>query len=342
MRILLVATELSSFGGIQRFSASLNAAFVSLGHSVTIFESARYPRWAGKGLAGLGLLHGGDPADVVWCAHPRLGALAVAIAGQRKVPVVISTHGYETWFPYPAHVRLALARADVVTAVSKYSTALLGPIGRGAKLLPPTSDLYRLTAPEHELVPARERSTVTLISRLGEGYKGIKEFAAAAASLRATHPDLSFVASGRADPEVLSNATDWSSLEVIANPSDSELSNMYQRSAVVVLPSVAKRNERGRWIGGEGFGIVLLEAALFGAVTIASDEGACPELVATLGNGVVTDPTHEDLADALTALMADVDLRERLGARGRQVAWQRFSPAHFTERVAGILEELGC
>jgi glycosyltransferase involved in cell wall biosynthesis len=75
----------------------------------------------------------------------------------------------------------------------------------------------------------------------------------------------------------------------------------------------------------EGMPVSVLEAMAAGLPVVASRVGGVPEQVEDGETGVLVDPGEpEDLADALSRLLGDVELRRRLGAAGRARAEQAF------------------
>ena len=96
----------------------------------------------------------------------------------------------------------------------------------------------------------------------------------------------------------------------------------YQKCAFVAFPSV-----------DEGFGLVIADAAAFAkpCVTVRDWIGA-----ASAGGGIVASPTVSSYADGLRMMMADVELRRRMGA-----AAQRFCAATYSrERILDKWETL--
>jgi phosphatidylinositol alpha-1,6-mannosyltransferase len=98
---------------------------------------------------------------------------------------------------------------------------------------------------------------------------------------------------------------------------------------------------RNRWAGleQEGFGIVFLEAAAAGVAQVAGDSGGAAEAVVDGETGfVVSDPSDPAaVAERLARLLDDRDLRERMGAAGRQRAVAGFSYDVLAARLGGAL-----
>jgi glycosyltransferase involved in cell wall biosynthesis len=96
------------------------------------------------------------------------------------------------------------------------------------------------------------------------------------------------------------------------------LEGLYRRAAIFVLPSRS-----------EGFGVVVAEAMAFGKPVVASRVGGLAELVDDGVTGILVPPRRPDLLrGALDQLLADADLRRRMGAAGREritalCSWER-------------------
>ncbi|HVM18172.1 MAG TPA: glycosyltransferase family 4 protein [Gaiellaceae bacterium] len=93
------------------------------------------------------------------------------------------------------------------------------------------------------------------------------------------------------------------------------LGELYRRAAVVACPS--RR---------EGYGMACAEAMAHGKPVVAGAVGGLLDLVADGETGVLVPPGDADaLRDALRRLLADAELRRRLGAAARERARERLS-----------------
>ncbi|MGQ9688705.1 MAG: glycosyltransferase family 4 protein [Desulfobaccales bacterium] len=92
----------------------------------------------------------------------------------------------------------------------------------------------------------------------------------------------------------------------------------------------------------EGMPLVLLEAAACGLPIISTRLGGIPEVVADRENGLLLDNPHdpEDLAEKILALLADPELRLRLGSRARRVIEERFSWEHIAQQQEAVYDEV--
>jgi len=111
-----------------------------------------------------------------------------------------------------------------------------------------------------------------------------------------------------------------------------ELQQLYARAAVVACPS--RR---------EGFGVACLEAMAHGRPVVATHVGGLLDLVVDGETGIVVPPRDPAaLRSALERLLADPDLRRRLGAAGRDRARTHFSWEKVTDAtLAAYAEAVG-
>jgi glycosyltransferase involved in cell wall biosynthesis len=97
---------------------------------------------------------------------------------------------------------------------------------------------------------------------------------------------------------------------------------------VVALPS---------WT--EGLPMIVLEAMAHGRAVVATAVGGTPEAVVDGETGVLVPPRDPAaLAAALQRLLAEPELRERLGGAGRRRVEERFSAAEMERRVLEIYD----
>jgi starch synthase len=126
--------------------------------------------------------------------------------------------------------------------------------------------------------------------------------------------------------------------------SRSDVRQLYSHAAAFVCPSVY-----------EPFGIINLEAMACGRPVVASAVGGIPEVVVDGRTGLLVpvalraddpmtpvnaDAFERDLASAVNRLMADADLRERMGNAGRQRAVEEFSWETIADRTVELYRSL--
>ncbi len=107
-----------------------------------------------------------------------------------------------------------------------------------------------------------------------------------------------------------------------------EVERLLERATVVVAPS-----ER------EGFGVAAAEAMAFGRPVVAAAGGALLELVSDGETGILVPPRDAPaLRAAVERLLADPELRERLGSAARERARERFGWDAVLERTLEVYD----
>ena len=87
----------------------------------------------------------------------------------------------------------------------------------------------------------------------------------------------------------------------------------------------------------EGFGLVLLEAMALGKPVIAAAAGGPLEIVADGETGLLFEPGNaESLSSAIRRLLADPDLRRRMGIAGRKRYAQKFTARRMAENMQKV------
>lgn len=182
---------------------------------------------------------------------------------------------------------------------------------------------------------------VLFVGRL-ERRKGVDVLLAAARELIEDGVAVEFTLAGaNADPsfravferEAVGRPALSDAVHFAGSVSDAELHGLYADCDIVCVPS--------RY---ESHGVVLIEAMMFGRPIVTCDSGGIGEVVSDQDNALVSPPDDPHaLAESLRRVAASADLREKLGARGRETYEQRFDAGavarqmlSFLERVIGI------
>ena len=110
------------------------------------------------------------------------------------------------------------------------------------------------------------------------------------------------------------------SVSLIGKVSDYELAAWYEICDVFVMISRQLKNE-----DAEGFGIVYLEANMFGKPVIAGKSGGVAEAVSDNETGILIEPTDQhEILSAIEKLLKNPEEAKRLGENGRRRVEQNF------------------
>lgn len=291
--------------------------------------------------AGLVVL---DPALPLGALGPGLG-----------LPYAVVLHGAEVTVPGRLPVTRPLLRrvvegAALVIAAGGYPEAEARRVAGAATppvvQVPPGVDVERFVpAAAIERAAARARlglagrgPLVLSVSRLVP-RKGMDTLVRAAATLRATHPDLTVAIAGsgrdRARLEQMIKRSE-APVQLLGRVPDPDLPDLYACADVFALCC------RTRWAGleQEGFGIVFLEAAAAGVPSVAGDSGGAAEAVADGETGIVVgDPDDVGAVAAAIARLVDTpDLARKWGQAARRRAEEQFSYDGLAARLGAALD----
>ena len=115
----------------------------------------------------------------------------------------------------------------------------------------------------------------------------------------------------------------------LGDVSQSDLPGLYASADIFILPSNAR---------AEAYGLVLLEAMASGLPCIATEVGTGTSFIVQDGvSGLVAAACNpQALTQAINHLLSDPDLRKRMGAAGRERAWQEFTVEKMLKRIETI------
>lgn len=300
----------------------------------------------------------GRRPDVILCGSVVTALPAWLLARIFRAPYAVPVFGTDVLLPgrvAGAVVRFALARADVVLAGSAESLRLAREAGVAiprAEVVHPGVDPERLDAapaPEGDPFDCAGRKVLLSVGRLVR-RKGVLELVEQVMP-RLVHeePDVLLLVVGGDATASLAHRERMRDriaaavarrelgrhVRLLGERSLAELAALYRRADVFVLPARALPGDV------EGFGIVFLEAALFGTPSVGTRVGGIPEAVLDGETGLVVPPNDpQALGDALLRLLRDDALRRRLGERARErartdLAWDAVLP-----RIERILRDV--
>lgn len=124
------------------------------------------------------------------------------------------------------------------------------------------------------------------------------------------------------------------SVDFIGKVSDDELMSYYNDCDLFIMPS----REASDGSDIEGFGIVFLEANLFGKPVIGGASGGISDAIVHGHTGLLVNPNKaEAIATSIILLLKDNNLATALGENGRERIFQELTYEHVAKRVQRIL-----
>lgn len=266
------------------------------------------------------------------------GPALVGAARRLGIPSVITLHGGDVYvnvaegydFPTRWYVRPVLAwtlrSASALTAISK--DCKVHALNAGAQessisVVMNGADLRRFSPAASDAPTASFGQRMIFACRQLFPRKGIRFLIEAVAKLRLKYPDIKLIVAGDGfeRPSLERLAKDLGiadRTEFLGWVSNKDLPQYYRGCEVSVIPSLE-----------EGFGIPAAEAMGCEIPVVATDAGGLPEVVANGVTGfIVPKGDAGALADSIDRLLADPDLRIRMGKAGRIRAVERFDWDH--------------
>lgn len=269
--------------------------------------SAKVRRWLGDGAF-----------DVVHLHEPHVPSLSMITLLACDRPMVATFHSAMTrsralQVAYPV-LRPALEKLLARIAVSEDARrTLIDHLGGDAVVIPNGVDttVFSQAVPDPRWTPTPEQPTIVFLGRIDEPRKGLDVLLAALPAIVEASPQVRIVVAGRGDLSAARQRVDrlgvGANVDLLGEISEADKRGLLAAADLYVAPQ----------LGGESFGIVLVEAMAAGAVVVASDlpafarvldQGAAGELFGT-GDA-------QALADAVRRLLVDGDRRARLRAAG--------------------------
>ncbi|OBI75607.1 glycosyltransferase family 4 protein, partial [Mycobacterium asiaticum] len=260
-------------------------------------------------------------------------------------------HGHEVGWSMLPVARSVLRRigddTDVVTFVSRYTRSRFAPaFGPAAAMeyLPPgvDSDRFRpdpaARAELRERYGLGERPTVVCVSRLVP-RKGQDMLIKALPTIRQRVDGAALVIVGGGPyldtlRKLAREAGVADEVTFTGGVPGDELPAHHAMADVFAMPC----RTRGAGLDVEGLGIVFLEASAAGVPVVAGRSGGAPEAVQHDKTGLVVDGNSVDqIADAVSGLLADRDRAAAMGAAGRDWVRKEWRWDTLAARLADLL-----
>lgn len=276
--------------------------------------------------------------DVILSGHVVASIAAMPIQRFLRIPLVQYVHADEIRVR-PRLAGSAVRAAAATIAVSSYTRDLAIEAGADpgrVHVIPPGVEL-----PSAPLAERSDEAVMLTVATFVSPRKGHDVIIRALRSIREAVPDARWVVVGdgplRGKVEASAVAAGVAdAVTFLGRVDDAERDRWLDRARVFCMPS--RLPPEGT--GGEGFGIVYLEAGAHGLPVIGGRVAGALDAVVDGETGLLVDPVdHNAVAAAAIELLSNRRLADRLGAQGRlhaaDHAWPRIAA-----RVEALLREM--
>ncbi len=246
----------------------------------------------------------------------------------RGIPVYFVQDIETSYYPDHEHARHAVLdsyRPEFrYMTISSWNRERLRELGLDAELIPPGIDLQTFR-PRAEV--ARREDMVLALGRANP-LKNLPLTLAAWRALKRPRPELCLFG---VEPELAADGgiAGGEGVRYVESPDDEHVNELFCQAGVFVQTSVH-----------EGFALPPLEAMATGAAVVCTDAHGNRDFCIDGVNCLMPEPDTGAVSAAIARLLADPDLRARLGRAGietaREYAWERRIDAleGFLQRVA--------
>lgn len=285
-----------------------------------------------------------------------LGTVAWLLNKLTRTPYIVMTHAMDVTFPqkYPRKkwlMKKILHGAHKVTTVSRFTeqqlkSLMVGPDRSKIEVIYPCPNLRIRDFNEQVCsgIPDKygkpDAKKILSVGRIVE-RKGFDAMIEALARMNKDYPNFNYLLVGEGEyKKKLQKMLTQPAYESIANKvifvgkvPDNELACYFKLCDVFAMPSRRLSTD-----DVEGFGIVYLEANLFGKPVIGGDSGGVRDAVKDGKTGFLVDPTDTGMiADAVLKLLRDPERARRMGQAGQKRVLEEFNWACQTAKLEKLL-----
>jgi len=348
-------------GGVQYHVRDLAQTLIALGHHVQVLTPADdedslppYVTCAGRAVpirynGSVARLQFGPVAaarvrrwlrsghfDVLHVHEPSAPSLSLLTCVLARGPIVATFHAATVrsrWLsavggvlqPFMERIAGRIAVSDLARRVQ------VEHLGGDAVVIPNGVDVAHFASATPLPGFPRAGLTVGFLGRFDERRKGLPVLLDALAEIAPSHPDLHLLVAGRGDesglyddlPEVLADR-----VTVLGEISEHDKARMLASIDIYCAPN----------LGGESFGVILVEAMAAGAAIVASDLDAFRRVLNDGAAGVLVGRGNASaLADGLSRLLRDPERRAALVQAGHSAVREYDWPV-VSARVMAVYE----
>lgn len=256
-----------------------------------------------------------------------------------RIKFGVLIYGSEVWYRIPLMRRWALQRADFIISISDYTrkqAANFNALDEKRIHVLPNAIEWRTseateTAAAFDLPPGTKLLSVGRLATT-EQQKGFDTVIKSLPSIAESVADVQYIIIGSGTDlerhkQLAKKVGVSERVHFLGTVDEETLRHCYKSCDVFVMPSAQ-----------EGFGFVYLEAMQYAKVVVAARSGGAPEVVKDQVTGRLVEYGNEDeLVQALLELCLDPEKRTKLGSAGYQRLQERFTFAHFKQKLTEIL-----
>lgn len=353
MRILAIATtldrpEAAIFAGLHRMGTYVHVVGTPSAEHRATLEDAGVPitefsfrnRFDISGMRLLRRLTRTLSIDVVYALSNR--ALSAAVISLWNRPVKIAAYrgtvGHISWFDPSCWLTYLSPRVNKILCVSKaveeYLTSAGVPRERTTTIYKGHDiEWYRSAPPKRSEFDIPSDAFVVGCTAVMRAVKGIDDLLDAVTLVRSKLPKLHLLLIGSIkDPQIQRHIEQFPERDRIHLTGFREDATQLATLADVVV--MASKNR-------EGFPKSVIEAMSQGVPAIVTAVGGMPELVDYGNSGLMVEPMNPtSIADAISRMYNDPDLRARLGVAAQQRIATAFNIDHTTAKMHAVFAEL--
>lgn len=240
----------------------------------------------------------------------------------------------QAMFVYPYFEQKLFNNSELVTAVSRMVAAELAEYGLNANKIPVIGN----GVDEKLFVPSRNKMSAekyVLYAGVLRPRKGLFDFVKCAQIICNERKDIKFVICGKGP--LLNKVQQYvhemglqKNVKLLGYVPRSVLVETYQNATVHVIPSHY-----------EGLPTVLLEAMSCGMPVVATDIGGNNEVISSGVNGLLVPPKSPvEMSQAVSRLLDNPDLREKLGDAARKTIEDRYTWDKIADKILSYYQNL--
>jgi phosphatidyl-myo-inositol dimannoside synthase len=349
-RVLALTPSRGLGGGIEVYAQAvldamrvLGVEVIELAYTSPLRSSgfASKARYVAQAFKASEALHRTDTE--VLCFHA--GLLPAAMLARRRLgtarPITIFFYDVDDIWTSSTHKRVLRRRPSVHrVTISSFSAGMMVGDGDVAILVPsiPATLVRDLLAIDRAPPPTQEQRVLSVLRLGAYARKGGRELVGALARLRSEGYSVTLTLAGRDAPSELLDRDledhgEW--LKVVRSPSAAALVGCYAKATLFAL---ATRQQGRPRPAGEGFGIVLAEAALAGLPVLGPAYGGSRDaFIEGVTGASPRDQSLDSLTDILRWMFDNPNEVETMGANGRRWARRAFDPDSYPARVADVV-----